>query len=98
MPQNIQEVVWDDLIRGHVVYEINQLDDFIIIRSDSMSMYNFAVVLDDAFMQISHVIRGEEHMPNTPKQILLYQACGYPVPLFAHLSMILAQVAKTKQT
>lgn len=83
------EIAWDDLIRGHVAFDADQLDDFIIIRSDGMSMYNFAVVIDDAAMKISHVIRGEDHVSNTPKQILLYQACDYTVPRFAHLSMIL---------
>ena len=68
---------------------MDQLDDFIIIRSDGMSMYNFAVVIDDAFMRISHIIRGEEHVSNTPKQILLYQALNYALPEFAHVSMIL---------
>ncbi|MCX5922169.1 MAG: glutamate--tRNA ligase [Candidatus Dependentiae bacterium] len=89
LPQDTQSVTWHDLIRDDITFELDQLDDFIIIRSDGMSMYNFAVVLDDAFMRISHIIRGEEHVANTPKQILLYQALGYDVPMFAHASMIL---------
>jgi glutamyl-tRNA synthetase len=85
----VQSVSWHDLVRGEITTELNQLDDFIIIRSDGMSMYNFAVVVDDAFMRISHIIRGEEHVSNTPKQILLYQALDYALPEFGHVSMIL---------
>lgn len=89
LPHDVPSVSWHDLVRGEITTELNQLDDFIIIRSDGMSMYNFAVVVDDAFMRISHIIRGEEHVSNTPKQILLYHALGYVLPEFAHVSMIL---------
>lgn len=89
LPDDVQSVSWNDLVRGEISTELSQLDDFIIIRSDGMSMYNFAVVIDDAFMRISHIIRGEEHVSNTPKQILLYKALGYALPEFAHVSMIL---------
>jgi glutamyl-tRNA synthetase len=82
-------ITFNDLVHGPITIDAQQLDDFVIVRSDGVPMYNFVVVLDDAFMRISHVIRGEEHIPNTPKQILLYQACGYPIPEFAHISMIL---------
>lgn len=85
----IQLVEWNDLIRGHISINRDQLDDFIIVRSDGTPMYNFVVVVDDADMRISHVIRGEEHIANTPKQILLYQACTFKLPEFAHLPMIL---------
>lgn len=84
-----QEITFDDMIRGEVTFSYDQFDDFIIARSDGTPMYNFVVVLDDAFMRITHIIRGEEHLINTPKQILLYQACGYTVPRFAHLPLIL---------
>ncbi len=90
IPENIKRVEVSDLIRGHVVFERDQLDDFIIFRSDGTPMYNFAVVVDDNYSEITHIIRGEEHLSNTPKQILLYKACGFTVPLFAHLPMILA--------
>ena len=73
----------------HITIGADQLDDFIIVRSDGTPMYNFVVVIDDADMRISHVIRGEEHIANTPKQILLYQACNFALPQFAHLPMIL---------
>ncbi|MCX5924708.1 MAG: glutamate--tRNA ligase [Candidatus Dependentiae bacterium] len=89
LPVDRQEVVFEDLICGRVSFHINQLDDFIIARSDGRPMYNFVVVADDAFMDITHIIRAQEHLINTPKQILLYEACGYSVPQFAHVSLIL---------
>lgn len=79
----------DDLIRGKVTFDNNQLDDFVIIKSDGMPTYNFAVVIDDALMAITHVIRGEDHLSNTPKQIQIYEALGFSVPQFAHIPMIL---------
>ena len=84
------QVVVEDIIRGTVCFESEQFDDFIIIKSDGSPAYNFACVADDHAMQISHVIRAEEHLSNTPKQCLIYRALGYEIPLFAHLSMILA--------
>ncbi len=89
LQEDRQSILFNDLIRGPVQFERDQLDDFIIVRSDGTPMYNFVVVVDDAFMNISHVLRGEDHISNTPKQILLYEACGYAVPQFAHFSMIL---------
>lgn len=89
LPQDQKNISFDDLIRGPITFSLSELDDFIIARSDGRPMYNFAVVVDDAFMQISQVIRGEDHIANTPKQILLYQACNYPIPQFAHLPLIL---------
>jgi glutamyl-tRNA synthetase len=80
---------FNDLIRDQITFQPDHFDDFIIVRSDGVPVYNLVVVIDDAFMKVSHVIRGEEHIPNTPKQIALYKACGYPVPQFAHLPMIL---------
>lgn len=77
-----------DSIRGDVSFENKEISDFVILRSDNTPTYNLAVVVDDALMQISHVIRGEDHLSNTPKQILLYQALGFEVPQFAHLPMI----------
>lgn len=79
-----------DLIRGEVAFENDLGDDFIIQKSDGWPTYNFAVVVDDHTMKISHVIRAEEHLSNTPKQILIYEALDFPLPLFAHVSMILA--------
>jgi glutamyl-tRNA synthetase len=78
-----------DLIHGALTFENSELDDLIILRSDDTPTYNFAVVVDDVTMQITHVIRGDDHIPNTPRQILIYQALGYPLPQFGHVSMIL---------
>lgn len=80
---------FDDLIRGKVRFPNTQVDDFVIVKSDGVPTYNFAVVIDDALMEISHVIRGDDHISNTPKQIQLYKALGFPVPDFAHIPMIL---------
>ena len=82
--------VVEDLIRGTVVFDNAALDDFIIMKSNGVPTYNFACVVDDVTMGITHVIRAEEHLSNTPKQILVYQALEYPVPVFAHVPMILA--------
>jgi glutamyl-tRNA synthetase len=79
----------DDLIHGPVTFEHRQLDDWILVRTDGTPTYNFCVVVDDVTMRISHVIRGNDHLSNTPKQILCYAALGYAVPAFAHVSMIL---------
>jgi glutamyl-tRNA synthetase len=78
-----------DLIHGGLTFENSELDDLIILRSDDTPTYNFAVVVDDVTMQITHVIRGDDHIPNTPRQILIYQALNYPLPEFGHVSMIL---------
>jgi glutamyl-tRNA synthetase len=88
MPQEGHTVV-DDMIRGKVEFENAQLDDLIILRSDGTPTYNFTVVVDDVDMEITHVIRGDDHLNNTPKQMQLYNAFGYPMPKFAHLPMIL---------
>ncbi len=82
--------VVDDLIRGKVEFENAQIDDFVLTKPDGTPVYNFAVVVDDAQMAITHVIRGEEHLSNTPKQMLVAEALGLKVPEFAHLPMILA--------
>jgi glutamyl-tRNA synthetase len=87
-PQTGQTVV-KDLVKGRVVFENTQLDDLIIIRSNGIPTYNFGAVVDDAAMGITHVIRGDDHLNNTPRQILLYEALGYQPPCFGHLSMIL---------
>jgi glutamyl-tRNA synthetase len=78
-----------DLIHGELTFENSELDDLIILRSDGTPTYNFAVVVDDVTMQITHVIRGDDHIPNTPRQILIYHALDYPLPQFGHVSMIL---------
>lgn len=86
-----QSVEFEDLVKGRVVFDGQGIGDFIILRSDGVAPYNFAVVVDDALMEITHVIRGEDHLTNTPRQLLLYKALGFPPPQFAHLSMILGE-------
>ncbi len=88
MPEEGQVGV-PDLIRGEIVFDNAQLDDLIILRSDGTPTYNFTVVVDDVDMRITHVIRGDDHLNNTPKQIHIYRAFGYTVPAFAHVPMIL---------
>ena len=78
-----------DLVHGDVTFDRATLDDWILVRSDGTPTYNFCVVVDDVTMKITHVIRGNDHLSNTPKQILCYQALGYPLPVFAHIPMIL---------
>ncbi|MBU1008182.1 glutamate--tRNA ligase [Candidatus Dependentiae bacterium] len=84
-----EKISFKDLIRGTVTFDIDQLDDFVILRRDGVPTYNFCVVVDDIFMKISHVIRGEDHISNTPKQLLIYDALGAEPPIFAHLPLIL---------
>ena len=81
-------VVLDDIVKGRIEFANAELDDLIIARSDGTPTYNFTVVVDDAQMQISHVIRGDDHVNNTPRQINLFEALGYQVPAYAHLPMI----------
>jgi glutamyl-tRNA synthetase len=85
----IGTTIVEDLIKGNISFNNEELDDLIIERSDGYPTYNFAVVVDDALMNITHVIRGDDHVNNTPRQILLYQALGFAVPKFAHVPMIL---------
>ena len=87
IPDGITE--FDDLVYGNIKVNNNDLDDFIIARSDGTPTYNFVVTIDDSDMNITHVIRGDDHLANTPKQILVYKALGLNVPTFAHLPMIL---------
>jgi glutamyl-tRNA synthetase len=89
VPYDQATLAFNDLVHGTITFDLEQLEDFIIARSDGTPMYNFVVVVDDAHMKITHIIRGEEHILNTPKQILLYQACGYTLPQFAHIPLIL---------
>jgi len=83
------ETSFGDLIRGTISFQNKDLDDWVILRADKSPTYNFSVVIDDHDQDISHVLRGDDHINNTPKQILLYQALNFPVPHFAHLPMIL---------
>src|SRR4030043_2424054 len=82
-------ILFEDLIHGKMNFDPAGMGDFIIVRSDGMAAYNFACVIDDHMMHISHVIRGEDHLSNTPRQILLYQSLSWQSPLFAHHPLIL---------
>ena len=83
------KVVFDDLVKGTIAVDVQELDDMVIRRADGMPTYNMAVVVDDYEMGITHVLRGDDHVSNTPKQILIYEALGLPVPRFGHVPMIL---------
>jgi glutamyl-tRNA synthetase len=85
---------WDDAVHGETTFDNADIEDFILLRSDGTPIYNMAVVSDDVAMRITHVIRGDDHISNTPKQILLYQALGAPLPTFAHMPMILGPDGK----
>jgi nondiscriminating glutamyl-tRNA synthetase len=85
-----EDVVVHDLIRGEVQFKSEEFDDFVIARQNGIPIYNFATVIDDALMNITHIIRAEEHLSNTPRQVFIYRALGFDVPQFAHVSLILA--------
>ncbi len=94
VPENHGPIEFDDAVYGHVSFPAEVMDDMIVVRTDGSPTYNFAVVCDDANMGITHVIRGDDHLSNTPRQILIYEALGFDVPVFAHLSMILGADGK----
>ncbi|MFQ5648387.1 MAG: glutamate--tRNA ligase [bacterium] len=81
-------IEWHDLVKGGISFEGERVGDFVVMRSNGLPTYNFASAVDDALMQITHVIRGDDHVSNTPKQILLLDALGFPLPQFAHIPMI----------
>ena len=83
--------VVEDAIKGSISFDNSAIEDLVLVRSDGTPTYNFCVVVDDATMEITHVIRGDDHINNTPKQILIYQALGHSLPVFAHLPMILGE-------
>lgn len=87
-------LAFDDLIHGAVSFSSDDIGDFIIVKSNGIPTYNFQVVIDDALMKISHVIRGEEHLSNTPRQLLVYHAFGFERPIFAHLPQVLDRTRK----
>ncbi len=84
-----RDVTFNDVVRGDVTFHTDVIGDPVLVRSDGIPAYNFAVVIDDALMKVTHVIRGEDHISNTPRQILLYEALGYTPPVFAHLSLVM---------
>ncbi len=88
VPADRGDIVVDDAVRGETVFPASAMDDFVLARTDGTPTYNFATVVDDADMEITHVVRGDDHLSNTPRQILVFEALGHFVPRFAHLSMI----------
>jgi glutamyl-tRNA synthetase len=88
VPLERRDIAVEDAVRGTTMFPIDVMDDFVLVRADGTPTYNFATVVDDAGMEISHVIRGDDHLSNTPRQILVYEALGLQPPVFAHLSMI----------
>ena len=88
VPEGVN-VTFNDVVRGEVTFHTDVIGDPVLVRSDGIPAYNFAVVIDDALMKVTHVIRGEDHISNTPRQILLYEAFGYTPPVFAHLSLVM---------
>ena len=89
VPDGGRDVVFHDLVRGDVRFSTDVIGDPVLIRSDGVPAYNYAVVIDDALMEITHVIRGEDHISNTPRQVLLYEAFGWRPPTFAHVSLVM---------
>lgn len=87
VPEKMIEI--NDLVRGKVTFDTSRMGDFVVIKSDGRASFNFAVVVDDGLMKISHVIRGEDHLSNTPRHILLFEALGFKLPSFVHMSMTL---------
>ena len=88
--QDNKTVIVRDLIRGDVTFNTDSLGDFVVMRSNGLPVYNFCVAVDDALMEVTHVLRAEEHLPNTLRQLLLYEALGIAPPQFGHMSLILA--------
>jgi glutamyl-tRNA synthetase len=94
VPEDRGDIVFPDAVRGDVTFAADVVDDLVLVRTDGTATYNFAVTVDDATMAITHVVRGDDHLSNTPKQILIYEALGEKLPVFAHLSMILGADGK----
>ncbi|XP_035219151.1 glutamate--tRNA ligase-like [Stegodyphus dumicola] len=85
---NTKDYHWNDLVRGDITIKSQELDDFVILKNDKYPTYNFSVVIDDHEQQISHILRGEEHITNTAKQIALYETFNWTIPKFGHLTII----------
>lgn len=94
VPRARETITVVDIIRGTLQFPVSTIDDFVIMRSTGAPMYNFTVVVDDACMGITHIIRGDEHLVNAPRQLLIYEAAGFAVPQFAHVPLILGRDGK----
>jgi glutamyl-tRNA synthetase len=88
VPEERGDIVLDDVIRGEVTFPISVMDDFILARTDGSPTYMFATVVDDWKMEITHIVRGDDHLSNTPRQVIVFEALGAPVPTFAHMGLI----------
>ncbi|WP_147535709.1 glutamate--tRNA ligase [Bacillus marasmi] len=93
VPQNVT-YAWDDMVKGSVSFESEGMGDFVIVKKDGMPTYNFAVAIDDHLMEISHVLRGDDHISNTPKQLMVYEAFGWEPPVFGHMTLIVNESRK----
>ena len=93
VPQNT-EYKFDDIVKGEVAFDSNGIGDWVICKKDGIPTYNFAVAIDDYYMEISHVIRGDDHISNTPKQLMIYEALGFEPPQFAHMTLIVNEDRK----
>jgi len=85
---------WNDMVKGTITFEATEMGDFVIVKKDGIPTYNFAVVIDDYLMKISHVLRGEDHISNTPRQLMIYEAFGWQAPEFAHMTLIVGENRK----
>lgn len=85
---------FNDMVKGEVSFDSNGIGDWVIVKKDGIPTYNFAVAIDDHFMEITHVIRGDDHISNTPKQMMVYEALGYDIPTFGHMTLIVNEARK----
>ena len=93
VPEGV-DLTFNDMVRGEVHFDSDGIGDFVIVKADGIPTYNYAVVIDDSLMHITHVIRAEEHLSNTPRQLLVYDALGFERPVFGHISLILGKDKK----
>ena len=94
IPENVT-YEFEDLVRGQVTFESKDIGDWVLVKANGIPTYNYAVVLDDHFMEISHVFRGEEHLSNTPKQMMIFDAFGWEYPRFGHMTLIINENRKS---
>jgi nondiscriminating glutamyl-tRNA synthetase len=95
VPTN-ENIVFDDLVKGNMKFNSDEIGDFVIMKSDGIPTYHFAVVVDDHTMEITHILRGDDHLSNTANHILLYKALGFPIPIYAHMTLITRTVGNKK--
>ena len=93
VPENVT-YTFEDLVRGSVTFESKDVGDWVLVKANGIPTYNYAVVLDDHFMEISHVFRGEEHLSNTPKQLMVFDAFGWEYPKYGHMTLIINENRK----